>query len=98
MRHRVQLCCVFLAWVAATGSQWDFVQVFAWTRMLTTYAQSMSISTAAELTFDADKPCALCNAVKSAKQQQANTTVPGGNADQKVLLIFQPATALFYLA
>jgi hypothetical protein len=98
MRHRVQLCCVLLAWFAATGSQWDFVQVFAWTRMLTTYAQSMPISTAAELTFDADKPCALCNAVKSAKQQQANTTVPGGNADQKVLLIFQPATALFYLA
>ena len=98
MRHRFQLCCVLLAWFAATGSQWDFVQVFAWARMLSNYAQTMPIAAAAELTFDADRPCELCNAVKSAKQQQGNTTVPGGRADQKVLLIFQPATTVFHLA
>ena len=98
MRHRFQLCCVLLAWFAATGSQWDFMQVFAWARMLTNYVQTMPIAAAAQLTFDADKPCALCNAVKSAKQQQENASIPGGKADQKVLLIFQPASTVFYPA
>ena len=98
MRRQFQLCCVLLGWFTATGSQWDCMQVFAWARMLTTYAQTMPIATAAELTFDADKPCPLCNAVKSAKQQQENAGVPDGKADQKVLLIFQPVSTVFCLA
>lgn len=97
MRQKLQLCVLLIAWFVATGSAWDLVQVFAWGRMFAGYAQTMTLTDAAESTFDADKPCQLCRAVAQAKQQQ-QSTLPEGRADTKIILLFQPATPVVYLS
>jgi hypothetical protein len=80
------------AWLLATGSQWDLVQTFAWARMFALNAETLSLTEAAERTFSPEGRCALCEAVSGAKQQQENAaTIPGGRADAKILLAFEPA-------
>ena len=54
------------AWLFATGSHWDLVQTFAWGKMFATYAQSMSYTDAARLTFTADNFCGICEIVQEA--------------------------------
>jgi hypothetical protein len=92
MRHKCNLCVILLAWFAATGIQWDFVQVFAWGRMFAGYAQTMPLSRAVSLTFQPDNLCGLCRIVKDAKQQEGQSGVPqSGSAAGKAPLVFQAA-------
>ncbi len=92
MRRRLALLITLTAWLLATGSQWDLVQVFAWGRMLAINTQVLPLIEAAKLTFSPEGRCELCSAVATAKQQQENSAaVPGGKADAKILLAFEPA-------
>jgi hypothetical protein len=90
-RHRFHLSIILLAWFAATGVQWDFVQVFAWGRMFSGYSHSMSLSRALSLTLQPDNLCGICRMVKDAKQQQDQAVTPSGSAAGKAPLVFQAA-------
>jgi hypothetical protein len=90
MRRRLAIFSLLTAWLLATGSQWDFVQVFAWGRMFAGYVQTMSVGEALAETFDADKPCSLCCAVREAKQQENKQLPPEFRLREKLILIFQP--------
>ncbi len=95
VRRRFALFSLLTAWLFATGSQWDVVQVFAWGKMFIGYARTASVSAALEQTFDPEKPCALCCAVRKAKQQQESKAPPPEvRLRDKVLLIFQPVVVL----
>lgn len=90
MRRRLAIFSLLTAWLLATGSQWDVVQVFAWGRMFAGYVQTMSVREALAETFDADKPCSLCCAVREAKQQENKQLPPELRLREKLILIFQP--------
>jgi len=93
MRQRLAIFSLLAAWFLATGSQWDLVQTFAWAKMLVGYSKVMPLNEAVAETFDADKPCPLCQAVSRAKQQQNRSLPPEVNLRVKLVMIFQPATA-----
>jgi hypothetical protein len=69
MRSRLSLFTLLLAWLLATGSQWEIVQVFAWGRMITQSMRQESFSRAVEDTLDGKAPCALCKIVSAVKKQ-----------------------------
>jgi hypothetical protein len=90
MRQRLQLSALLLAWLMATGSQWDVVQVFAWGRMFASYSRIMPVESALRLTFKPDNMCSVCKLVKAAKQQQEQSPAAPLKARGKILLVFAP--------
>ena len=90
MKRRFQIIVVLLAWFMASGAQWDLVQTSAWGRMVATYSREMPLLRAVKLTFTPGNMCSICKAVNEAKQQESTPAVPGGKADTKLLLVFQP--------
>ena len=96
MRRRIAILSLLTAWLLATGSHWDFVQVFAWGRMFAGYAKTMSVGEALEQTFDPEKPCALCSAVRKAKEEKDSKALPPeGKLREKIVMVFQPTLMLF---
>ncbi len=91
MFRRFQVAAVLLAWLLATGSQWDLVQVAGWARMIVSYSRTRPLAEAVRLTFTPGNECEVCDAVSAAKQQPDNPATPAANFPGKVLLIFQPA-------
>jgi hypothetical protein len=89
MRQRLQLSALLLAWLMATGSQWDLVQVFAWGRMFASYSRTMSVESALRLTFKPDNLCAVCRLVKAVRQQEQSPAAPLKERG-KILLVFAP--------
>ena len=67
MRRLFATSVLALAWLCANGAIWDAVQVFAWARMFTGYAQSFPVDVALRETFDPTKPCDICEVVTDAK-------------------------------
>jgi len=79
MFRRVSFICMLAAWLCASGALLDTTQVFAWARMFAGYTRTLSIKEAAIQTMDADKPCAICLAVRRARdaeRHQPPATVP----------------------
>lgn len=70
MRRKLQILVVLSAWLLATGSQWDMLQVFAWGKMIATYSRTMSVKRAVVLTFTPSNLCEICQLVKTAKAQE----------------------------
>jgi hypothetical protein len=93
MFRRFQLTAVLLAWLLATGSQWDLAQTFAWGRMIATRAHTVPLIEAVRLTFTPGNECEVCDAVNAAKQQQDNPATPSAKAPGKLLLVLQPTPA-----
>lgn len=94
MRRQFSLLLTLAAWLLATGSQWDFVQTFAWGRMFVANACTMPLLDAVQRTFSPEGRCELCAAVSAAKQQEENSApVPEGKAAGKIVLFCQPAPA-----
>lgn len=92
MRSRLALILTLFAWLLATGSQWDVVQVAAWGRMFAANVQTLPLLQAANRTFSPEGRCELCGAVSEAKRQQENSSaVPGGPVASKIFLAFEPA-------
>ena len=96
MRRQLSLVLTLVAWLLATGSQWDMVQTFAWGHMITTYARSMPLLRAVEKTFDGDNLCSVCELVQGAKQQDANSAPLAGAKAPEKLFVVQSATRLVY--
>lgn len=87
MRSRLATIIALCAWLLATGSHWDLVQTFAWGRMIATYAQTMPLARAVQLTFTADNLCGVCEVVSDAKQDPAAAhSAPMNPAEGKILL------------
>ncbi len=87
MRSRLATIVALCAWLLATGSHWDLVQTFAWGRMIATYAQTMPLARAVQLTFTADNLCGVCEVVSDAKQDPASmAAAPTNPAEGKILL------------
>lgn len=93
MHRKVPLVLTLVAWLLATGAQWDLLQTFAWARMFSENARVLPLGAALARTFSPEGRCELCGVVSTAKQQQhdAEGSVPGGKVEGKVLLVFQPA-------
>jgi hypothetical protein len=91
MRRQLSLVLTLVAWLLATGSQWDAAQTFAWGRMIATYARSMSVAQAVNKTF-AGEMCDLCVAVQDAKQghNPAGTPAPENKLAAKIILVCAP--------
>ena len=98
MRRRAQIIAVLIGWSLATGAQWDLVQAFAWGRMFATYVKTAPVMRAVQMTFAPGNMCSVCKAVAHAKQQENNGQVPGGKADVKIVLVYQPDAKVFFLA
>jgi len=65
----------------------DMMQVFAWARMFTGYARTMSVERAVALTMDPGKPCAICMAVRRAREaEQHERPVAAPLSVEKILL------------
>jgi hypothetical protein len=92
MRSRLSLFTLFLAWLLATGSQWEFVQVFAWGRMIAQSVRQESLACAIQDTLQGKTPCALCRLVAAAKKD-VPPEAPSSGQDEKFkvfLIAFAP--------
>jgi hypothetical protein len=96
VRQKLSLILTLVAWLLATGSQWDLVQTFAWGRMIATYSESMSLASAVKKTFSADTMCPLCHAVARAQQESdQNPAVPNTKVPAKIPLVCAPSSLVF---
>jgi len=75
MRAKCTHLLLLTAWLLATGSQWDVVQVFAWSRMFAHNARVLPVRDALELTFSPSDKCSVCRLVEAAREDR-----PGDNA------------------
>lgn len=94
MRRPLRPLLVLLVCLAATGVQWDMLQVFAWGRMIVGHAATMPLSAAVAKTFDGEM-CSLCCVVARAQRRES---APAHSAEAKVaakpLLFFQLANVV----
>ena len=87
VRRAFPTACLLFAWLCANGAIWDVAQLFAWARMFTGYAQTLSVTAALEETFDASKPCDLCRSVaKATEGEQRQPPQSLGRSVEKILL------------
>ncbi len=95
MRRRFQIILVLVAWLLASGGQWQLIQSFAWGRMIATYAKTMPLSEAVRLTFTPDNLCGICELVAAAQQQEtSDAPLPAGaSLDAKNLFLTMPGAA-----
>lgn len=97
MPRRLSFIALFAAWLCASGAMLDVVQVFAWTRMFTRYAEAMPIEAAAVETLDLTKPCPLCLAIRRARDesQRQQPVDVAANAGKIVLVVHEIEPVLF---
>jgi hypothetical protein len=77
--RRFSALIVLCAWLLASGAHWDFVQGYAWGRMIATYSRTMPLEQAIKLTFTADNLCGVCESVAEGKTRAdaLPATAPG---------------------
>ncbi|MEN9841433.1 MAG: hypothetical protein RL376_1233 [Verrucomicrobiota bacterium] len=81
--RRVSALFALCAWLLASGAHWDFVQGFAWGRMIAAYSRTMPLEQAIKLTFTADNLCGVCEFVAEGKTRSdalpssSQTPAPG---------------------
>jgi len=100
MHRRIPLVLTLVAWLLATGAQWDLLQTFAWARMFAENARVLPLGAALARTFSPEGRCEVCGVVAAGKRAQdgAESDAPGGKLEGKVLLIFQPAPVVIVAA
>jgi hypothetical protein len=69
MPRRVSIIALFAAWFCASGAMLDVFQVLAWAKMFTQNTQLMPVAEAVVETFDPNKPCPICMAVRRAREE-----------------------------
>lgn len=97
VRRTVSHVALIFAWLCANGAIWDVAQVLAWTRMFTSYAQTLPVQQALSATFDPSKPCEICVGVAKAREQE-RTQAPlalESSGDKLVLALHTPAPIVF---
>lgn len=90
MRRRCSIVALALAWLCANGAVWNVVQVVAWARMFSDYAQVMPVHEALRVTFEGEA-CELCHVAQAAqdtaRQQLPQDAALGGG--ERLELVFQ---------
>lgn len=61
---------IFLAMFSIAGGHWAVLQSVAWTRMLVEYSKSLTLGAAISKTFSGEAPCAMCQQITKARQQE----------------------------
>jgi len=86
---------VVIALVLSTGAHWAVLQVSAWTGMVISYSQEVTVSEAIEMTFDGEHPCKMCKLVKAGRkaEQEKSTTL---KVEMKFDLIFDAKSMTVY--
>lgn len=97
MPRKFSIVCLFVAWLCASGAMLDVAQVFAWTRMFATYAQSLPVGEAAVETLDGSKPCPICLAVRRARANAKDPQTPGvvRSAEKMILSLSRAEPVVF---
>jgi hypothetical protein len=86
VRKKFATACLLLAWLCANGAVTDIAQIFAWGRMFAGYARVLSVSEALVETFDANKPCEICLAVKKDRASEGQP-VNAAASTEKIFLV-----------
>lgn len=97
VRKPLASLCLLFAWLCANGALLETVQLVAWTKMFTGYAQSMSVTAALRATFDPAKPCEMCLGVAAAKET-AREQLPQAvehSAEKLFLALHTPGAVVF---
>lgn len=68
MRPKLASLALVFAWLCANGALLDVVQVFAWAKMFSGNAETMSVGAALQKTFDPKHRCKMCLGVTAAKK------------------------------
>ncbi len=89
MRPRLTRILLLTAWLMATGSHWDLMQVFAWSRMLIHNAEVLPVREALEFTFTPRGMCTLCHIVQDGKRENADAHSLATATPVKAPLVFQ---------
>lgn len=97
MYRRLPIVLTLVAWLLATGVQWDLLQVFGWARMVVNHSQTMSITAAVTKTLGGEM-CGVCEIVSQAKRRPADAAPAGGPHDAKVVLLVPAAPAFVFSA
>lgn len=92
-RHKFSVGLAVLAWLCASGAQWDVVQVLAWARMFGENARVLPLREAFARTFSPEARCELCGVVSQARQEQEERSLPAATSETKIVL-FAPAAEL----
>jgi hypothetical protein len=64
---RIRAVLFLYLWLAATGTHWDMVQIFAWAQMWADNVKTESAGNALASTFAPENMCGLCKTVQAAK-------------------------------
>lgn len=98
MRKKFAIFSLLLAWLCANGALLDGVQVVAWAKMFTGYAQVMPVAEALRTTFDPNRPCNMCLGVAAAKET-AKQQLPADvdRAAEKIQLALPAPAALVFV-
>jgi hypothetical protein len=97
MSKRFRFICLFTAWCCASGALLDLAQVFAWARMFAGYARTMSVGAAAVRTMDPDQPCAICLAVRRAREAERHQQPAPVQPSVEKMLLAQVQNEPFFL-
>jgi hypothetical protein len=94
VRRSIATAALVIAWLCANGALWDVMQTAAWGRMFAGYAQTMSLTEALRETFDASKPCEMCQSIAKARGA-AEKQMPKAEqrAADKLLLVIHSVDA-----
>ncbi len=95
--RRLGLVVTLVAWLCATGTQWDVVQAVAWVRMFAENSREMPMLAALERTFSPEARCSLCQAVSQAKQDEPGPAGTAGKTDAKIVFAHQTAESAFLI-
>jgi hypothetical protein len=74
-RRKSAIVAVLLAWLCATGVQWDLLQACAWARMFADNARRLPLLKAVDRTFSPEGRCEFCEVVTTAKRQADTAAV-----------------------
>ncbi|PAW65570.1 MAG: hypothetical protein B9S34_10640 [Opitutia bacterium Tous-C1TDCM] len=89
--RRLGLVVTLVAWLCATGTQWDVVQAVAWVRMFAENSRDLPVLAALERTFSPAARCSLCHAVSQAKQDEPGPAGTAGKSEAKIVFVHQAA-------
>lgn len=89
MHRNIHVVGLLVLSVLGSGVQWDLLQLFAWGRMISEHARTMTFAAAVGKTFDGEM-CPLCGMAAAAKkQEQSLPNAPDTQSENKLLLFFQ---------
>ncbi len=98
VRKNLSIAALLFAWLCANGALLDFVQVFAWGKMFSENACTMSVTAALQATFDPAQACDICVSVAAAKdstEKQSPASVERASAEKLLLALHAPARPFF---